>query len=200
MTKVLVINSSPSGEGSLSKKMVREFLTKYQAKHGDVELVNRDVSDGSSTGVDGHWLNAFYGANDTQESQAKKEEAMTLVQEIKDADAIVISSPVYNFGLPAQLKAWFDTVIIPGVSFSYEGGPHGILDDKPVYVFAASASGYQGLDQWQKNFHQNAIIAMFDWIGISTVHFVDGVSRSDESKAHAMERVKEFVDTLALQA
>lgn len=116
----------------------------------------------------------------------------------------MIGSPVYNYSVPAQLKTWIDHVVMGGRTYGWgEQGPFGMVSDKPVYVLTASGFGYEGFGGFSEkdvHHHKQFLIDVFAYIGITSLHFIDAVGRSDESVKHAFERIKDTVDTMALQA
>ena len=111
-----------------------------------------------------------------------------LVQELRDADLVVIGMPMYNFGAPTQFKAWIDHIARAGVTFKYsETGPVGLIDDKPVRVFAAHGGVHAG----QPYETTTAFVKqIFGFMGVQDVRFVyaEGLNISDEVKRQALAR------------
>jgi FMN-dependent NADH-azoreductase len=88
---------------------------------------------------------AWISANFTAEEERSEEQRATLnfsdklVEELQAADVLVIGSPIYNFGIPASLKAWVDMIARARKTFRYtENGPEGLLEGKKAYVVIAS--------------------------------------------------------------
>jgi len=103
-------------------------------------LIERDLSKGMEF-LDESWVqaNLTNPAERNQEQQEALAYSDQLVEEINSADVIVITAPVYNFSIPAALKAWIDMICRAGLTFGYtEGGPQGFLNNRPVYLVMAS--------------------------------------------------------------
>jgi FMN-dependent NADH-azoreductase len=207
MKKLLVINSSPDLTDSLSRKMVAEFVSKYEAKNEGAHIMHRDIGAIPLHLVDENRINVF---NKGKKDELTADEVMIkhlsneLVDEIIAADMIIIGSSVYNFTVNAQLKTWIDHIIMAGRTFQFgESGPTALLEDKPVLVLTASGFGYAGFPHFSDmntKFHKEYLTFILGYIGLKSVSFIDAVGRNAESVTHAMERIKEEVDSAALSA
>ena len=134
MSKILYINGSIKGDMSVSKKVAKKIAAKLG---GDV--TERDAS--ALTPIDGAWLGAAYtpAENRTAEQKAALATSDALIAELKSADAVIIGTGVYNFGITGPLKTWFDLICRVGETFRYtEAGPEGLVPAKKVYVAYAS--------------------------------------------------------------
>ena len=203
MTNLLIIKSSPSGADSLSNLLVSEFVAKYQAKHGDATIVERDLSSHPLPYVDATRLTVINGGkteNLTSEEQTVLQLNKDLIEEYTTADIVVIGSPVYNFTIPAQLKTWIDSTITIGKTTEYgPNGPQALLPPKKIVVLYSSATGYETLSKYNIDFIRTYLSAVFQtYFGVSDVHYVEIMARNDESKIHAFSRIKEVVNTLAI--
>jgi len=124
----------------------------------------------------------------------------TLIDELKQADVIVIGLPMYNFGVPSQLKAYFDHIARAGVTFKYtEKGPVGLLTGKKVYVFAARGGLYAGtpLDT------QTSYVRDFlRFLGMTDVEFVyaEGLAISPQSKETGLAKAVAEIGRLTAYA
>ncbi|MEM1174575.1 MAG: NAD(P)H-dependent oxidoreductase [Pseudomonadota bacterium] len=141
MTRVLAINASGRRNGSLSRTLSADLIDALETRHGDIDVVYRDLADGISF-VDETWIGATF--TDPAERSIDQDAALTesdeLVAELMAADVVVIATPIYNFGVPAVLKAWFDQVARARVTFKYtENGPVGLLNGKKAYLLVVSA-------------------------------------------------------------
>ena len=99
--------------------------------------------------------------------------------ELASADAVVIGVPLYNFGVPSTLKAYFDQLARAGVTFKYtETGPVGLLADKPVYFIAARGGFHAGKDSDSQTAFLNSF---FNFLGIHSIHYIyaEGLSITD---------------------
>lgn len=138
--KVLEISASGRRGDSVSRRLTRELIDSLEAREGDIELTRRDLSDGIAL-VDEAWINANFTADEDRNAQQREVLAASdaLVEELRAADVVVIGSPIYNFGVPAALKAWVDMIARARLTFRYTPeGPRGLLDGKKAYVVIAS--------------------------------------------------------------
>ena len=138
--KILEVNSSGRNGDSVSRMLTGDLVAALESRHGAIELTRRDLSNGISL-VDEEWIGAnFTAAEDrTIEQKEKLAESDALVAELQNADAIVIGAPIYNFGIPAALKAWVDMIARARLTFRYTAnGPEGLLTGKKAYVVIAS--------------------------------------------------------------
>lgn len=136
MTSILRIDSSPRKDTSVS----RDLADRIVARLTPTQITTRDIT-GGLPAVDEEWIGAnFTAAQDRSDAQrAKLAQSDDLVAELQDADVIVISLPIWNFGIPSTLKAWVDQVARAGVTFRYTAkGPVGLLEGKRAILAIAS--------------------------------------------------------------
>jgi FMN-dependent NADH-azoreductase len=120
-----------------------------------------------------------------------------LIEEIKQADVVVIGLPMYNFGVPSQLKAYFDHIARAGVTFAYtEKGPAGKLTGKKVYVFAARGGQYSGTPMDTQTGYVRDFLA---FLGMTDVQFVyaEGLAISPQSKEAGLAQAAAHIARLA---
>ena len=104
-------------------------------------VIRRDLAATPLPQVDGTWITSRLvpEADQTDADRASLALSDTLIAELQAADTIVIGMPIYNFGMPAALKAWIDLMARPKITFAYtESGPVGLLKDKRAIVAVAS--------------------------------------------------------------
>ena len=138
--RVLEVSASGRGKDSVSRMLSADLIDALEARHGSVDLTRRDLSHGIPF-VDEAWINANFTAPEdrTGDQRAVLAGSDALVAELEAADAIVIAAPIYNFGVPAALKAWIDMIARARLTFRYtENGPEGLLQGKKAYVVIAS--------------------------------------------------------------
>lgn len=137
MTKLLRIDSSARTADSVSRQLSDRLISRIAP---DAEITVRDLADGIpllSESTLGAMSTPEADRTDTQNVELA--DANIAIQELFDADTIVIGLPIYNFGPPAALKAWADLVARAGTTFQYgPTGPQGLVPNKPVYVIVAS--------------------------------------------------------------
>jgi FMN-dependent NADH-azoreductase len=118
--KILEVAASGRSEGSVSRMLSTDLIGALEERHGNIELTRRDLNKGLSF-VDEAWINANFTAPEERsaEQRATLAESDALVAELKAADVLVIGAPIYNFGVPAALKAWIDMVARARLTFRY---------------------------------------------------------------------------------
>jgi FMN-dependent NADH-azoreductase len=180
MTNILQINSSLHGEDAQSSRLASEFVAALGGLHerqGSTSpslnpIIVRDLSGTPVPHLTAERLAAFSSsaAERTLDQQRIVSESDELIDELKRADVIVIGLPMYNFGVPSTLKAYFDHVARAGVTFRYTAeGPVGLLTGKKAYVFATRGGRYAGTTADL----QTAYVRQFlGFLGIRDVEFV----------------------------
>jgi len=141
MPTLLRIDVSPRGDYSVSKKLADAVTAAWLAKNPTGTVTTRDLSKGGPLPfVDLPWITAAYSAPDSHSQEQKAAIAVSneLIAELKSADTILISSPLYNFTLPAALKAWVDHIVRFNVTFgpNYVGSPASGMDFFSPYIKA----------------------------------------------------------------
>lgn len=200
MTTLLQINTSINNGNGQSSRLARQFVAAYRAGHPDLEVRVRDVAAAEPVPhLDAERFGAFTAkpAERTPAQQAVVAYSDALIAELRQADVIVLGLPMYNFGVPSQLKAYFDHVARAGVTFKYtEQGPVGQLTGKKAFVFAARGGVYAGtpLDT------QTGYVRDFlRFIGISDVSFVyaEGLAMSAQTREAGLARASAEIGQLA---
>jgi FMN-dependent NADH-azoreductase len=175
---VLNIQASARDDGSVT----RQLSDKVLAEIGAEETITRDLATGLPL-LDGAWLYAnFTPADDRTETQR---EALalsdSLIAEINQADTIVIGSPVYNFSVPAVLKAWIDQIARVGVTFKYTpDGPVGLLSGKRAIIVVASGGTPVGSDI---DYASGYLKHIMGFIGITNVTIIAADALGDDAQA-----------------
>jgi len=169
-TNILYISSSTRGADSVTDQLAEELLEQltddqtvvvHRRLGGDIPLLSPAVTSELTLPADER----------SEGAVADLATADTLIGELADADVVVIGAPIYNFGVPASLKAWADLVARAGTTFTYgETGPVGLLEDRPTYIVSASGGTEIGGDidygtSWLRHFlgfiglHDVAVVA-----------------------------------------
>ncbi len=192
MTTLLQLNSSIFSSGGQSSQLADQFVTAWQANEPDAQVIVRDLAHDAIPHLDAQRVLAFFAQPETRtpEQQAYVAESDALIEEIKQAQIIVIGLPMYNFGIPSTLKAYFDQIARAGVTFRYtENGPEGLLTGKKVYVFAARGGIYAGtpLDS-----QTNYVRDFLGFLGMDNTEFVyaEGLNRGETAKEAALAGAK----------
>lgn len=198
MTKLLLIETSPRGAGSVSRNLSAKFITEWKAAHADGEIITRDLAEDSLPHVTMAWLDAYFTppaalSPDQKAELAKSDE---LVHELMAADEIVISTPVYNYNIPASLKAWVDHIVRKGLTLGMDG--KGLLTGKKATLILASGGAYgPGSPIADRNIAPIYMELIMNVIGITDVSLIHGESaKSVDMGESTMEA---FVERLAAQ-
>ncbi len=146
MKNILHIISSPRGEISASRKLGKAVVKKILEKYPNAVVKERDLTKKLVPVLEEVHINTFFSSpeNYSPEQQSINSYSEELISELKEADIIVIDSPMYNFSVPTTLKAYFDFTSRAGYTFKYsEDGPVGLLDnDKKLYIAFTSGNIY----------------------------------------------------------
>jgi FMN-dependent NADH-azoreductase len=206
MSTLLQINASINNGNGESSRLANQFVAAFHKSHPKVTIVVRDVAAAEPV----PHLNAErFGAFITKpEARSAAQHGVvaysdTLIDELKQADVIVLGLPMYNFGVPSQLKAYFDHIARLGVTFEYtEKGPVGKLTGKKVYVFAARGGVYarDGVNEGTPMETQTNYVRDFlRFLGMSDVEFIyaEGLHMSPQSKQAALAKAEAEIARLA---
>lgn len=195
--RVLEVTASGRSKDSVSRMLSADLIGALETRHGDVETKRRDLSQGIAL-VDEAWINANFTAPEERsaEQRAVLADSDKLVGEIQSADTIVIGAPIYNFGVPAALKAWVDMIARARLTFRYtENGPEGLLKGKKAYVVIAS--GGVPVDS-PLDFATPYLRQALAFIGITDVEIIAAEqlnSKAEESIDAARMRIAELIHT-----
>ena len=146
MPTLLHIDASPRGDASLSRQLSAAYAAKWKESHANGKIIRRDLTTTKDlTFVDLAWIAGAYSAPDTRSDESKKalEISDTLIAELVEADTIVVGTPMYNFNVPAALKAWIDLIVRVGRTFAVNNGNYeGLLKGKKAVIAIAAGGHY----------------------------------------------------------
>lgn len=155
--------------------MTHNFLTAWRAAHPQGRVVQRDLVDAGLPFVTAPWLQAYFTppASQSHAMQAALGLSDTLVAEVLAADHLVISTPVYNYNIPASLKAWVDHIVRKGLTLGFDG--RGLLHGKKATLLMASGGIYtQGSPLQERDIATRYLRLILGVIGIEDVTVVAG--------------------------
>jgi len=213
-TTVLTVTASARKAGSLSRKLLRHFQDEWLAREPAAEFIHRDVGRHPPRFISETWIAAAFTplAERTPEQRELLRPSDELIEEVARADVIVIATPMYNYGMPAALKAWFDLVIRVGKTFSFDLSRgdwplEPILDGKRLVVLSSRGEfGFQpGGGRQDMNHLDPHIATAARYLGVNEEHFVCieyqefGDERHRRSIRKAKESVTELVYSLSTQ-
>ena len=201
MTTLLQINASLNN--GQSSQLATQFVTAFRKRYPQAKIILRDVAAADPVPhLNAERFAAFISK--PEERSAAQRAVITysdaLIDELKQADVIVLGLPMYNFGVPSQLKAYFDHIARAGVTFKYtEKGPVGQLTGKKVYVFAARGGLYAGTSLDTQTSYVRDFLR---FIGMSDVEFVyaEGLAVSPQSKEAGLAKAVAEIARLAQAA
>jgi len=168
---ILHIDASARKSGSVTRELTGALVDRLRHRIPEAKVVVRDISQGLPF-LDDDWVGASFTkpALRSEEQRKKLTLSDTLVAELKSSDTIVLGTPIYNFSVPAALKAWIDLVARAGETFKYtEDGPMGLLKNKKAYVIVASGGTRVGSEV---DFAATYLKYVLGFIGVSDVTFV----------------------------
>ena len=187
---VLNIQASARHDGSVTRQLSDKILTEIAAD----QTITRDLATGLPL-LDAAWLAANFTLADDRTDVQRETLALSdsLITEIKKADTIVIGSPVYNFSVPAVLKAWIDQIARVGVTFKYTShGPVGLLSGKRAIIVIASGGTPVGSDI---DYASGYLKHIMGFIGITDVTIIaaDALGNDADAKiAAANDDIKQL--------
>lgn len=174
MKNILLIHSSGRVTRSLTRKLAQRFIDAVRRHDPGVQVTQRDLTRQPPPVVDEAWIAAAFGHGDGAVLQASE----TLIEELIAADVIVIGVPIYNFGMPAPLKAYIDQVVRIGRTVDYHPGTDApyrpMLSDKPVVVIVSAGDGemHPGGSMAHLNFLEPHLSAALGFIGLTDLTYV----------------------------
>lgn len=188
MTTLLQINTSLFSAHGHSTQLAKEYVADWQRQHPEGRVVIRDLAANPIPHLDGSRLQALMTSADQRsaEQQAVASFSDALIDELKQADVVVLGLPLYNFGIPSALQAYFDHLARAGVTFKYTAnGPVGFLTGKRALVFATRGGRYAGT---QNDSATTQVRNLLGLLGIGEVEFVyaEGLNIDANSRAQAL--------------
>jgi len=200
--KLLHVDSSILGPGSVSRHLSASIVAQQQALHPDIEIVRRDLATDPVDHLTGLHLAAAQGAvPESGALQADVAAGQAALEEFLAADIVVVGAPMYNFGIPSQLKAWIDRLAVAGRTFRYgANGAEGLAGGKTV-IIASSRGGFYGADS-QAAFldHQETYLrGVFGFFGITDIRFIraEGIAMGEAQRQQAIDSAELEIRKLA---
>jgi FMN-dependent NADH-azoreductase len=194
MKTILQLNTSIFSANGQSSQLANEFVKQLEAD----KVIVRDLASDPVPHLDAERFTAFITTKEKRTSEQEQFVAYSdkLINELKQADVIVLGLPMYNFGVPSNLKAYFDHIARAGVTFSYtEKGPVGLLTGKKAYVFAARGGLYEGTPRDTQTAYVRDFLA---FLGITDVEFVyaEGLAIGEASKTASLAKARASLQNL----
>lgn len=192
--RILRVDASANSNTSNSKKLGDELIARLGALHPGAIVQQRNLNQ------DIHYIDeAWVAANLTpvgQRSEAQQQRLAysdSLIDEIKQADSIVVTTPMYNFGIPATLKSWIDLICRAGVTFQYTAdGPVGLIKGKHVDIIITTG-GVPLLSPL--DFVSDYLRQVFRFIGIEDINIIGAAQMNidaDSSYQNALNQIEQI--------
>src|SRR5580692_4938295 len=184
--KLLRIDSS-ARRNSISRQLTARFADEWKQEHPQAEIVERDLAATPLPHITDEWVQAAYSDPASHSAAQKEVLALSdaLIRELVEADAIVIGAPMYNFAIPAPLKAWIDQVVRRGKTVLFgENGPKGVLKNKKVYIVTSRGGAYRPDTPTEHFDHQEPYLRhILGFIGLTDVTFIHAENQKPGAQA-----------------
>jgi FMN-dependent NADH-azoreductase len=196
---ILQINSSARSEGSQSSRLAGNIVERLKAAQPDAGVTVRDLAAQPHPALDETALGALFTPAEqrTPEQNARVALDDALIAQIQAADVVVLGVPMYNFGVPTQLKNWIDAIARAKVTFQYTAnGPEGLLKGKKVYVALTRGGFYRDTEADSQVPYLKMVLG---FLGMKDVEFVyaEGMAMGPEAEqkaiASALQQIEEVV-------
>ena len=189
MRNLLQLNTSLFSTGGQSSKLANTFVADWLAANPGSTATVRDLATNPVPHLTGERFQAFLTKPEDRTLAQAREAAVSddLVAELQAADVLVIGLPLYNFGVPSTLKAYFDHVARAGITFRYTAnGPEGLLKGKKAYLFATRGGVHAGFPRDTQTGFVRDFLA---FLGITDVEFIyaEGLAMGDAVAKPALE-------------
>lgn len=196
MATLLKIQSSLFQDQGQSSQLAARFAADWIARHPGARLLTRDLAANPVPHLDLERFQAFTSkpADRNPAQQALVAYSDTLIDELRQADVLVLAVPMYNFNIPSFLHSYFDHIARAGETFRYtNAGAEGLLNGKRAYVFIARG-GLYGSEH-----AQTALLRQFlGFIGITDVEFIhaEGLAMGDDNRSNSLATAQDRIRTL----
>ncbi|MBS4097917.1 MAG: NAD(P)H-dependent oxidoreductase [Sulfuricella sp.] len=195
---ILQINASARTQGANSTRLADDITARLQASRPAAAVTRRDLARTPHPVLDEAALGALLtpATQRTPEQAARAALDDALIEEVQAADVLVLGVPMYNFGVPAQLKNWIDAIARAGVTFRYtEQGPEGLLQGKRVYVALARGGRHRGTAADTQVPYLQTVLG---FLGMSDVHFVyaEGLNMGADAARQGFAEAQADLDAL----
>ena len=197
---ILQINSSARAQGSQSTQLAAGIVARLVYKLPEAKVVERNLAINPHPMQDEATLQALFTSKEhrTAEQAARVALDDALIEEVQDADILVLGVPMYNFGVPAQLKSWIDGIARAGVTFKYtEQGPVGLLKNKQVFVALTRGGLHKDTPADTIAPYLSTVLG---FLGMEEVRmiFAEGLSLGAESASQSLRAAQNEIDAVVI--
>lgn len=196
--KILQINASPRTQGANSTRLADSITARLLSDNHAAGLKLRDLAHNPHPVLDETALGALFTPAEQRTAEQATRAALddALIAEVQAADVLVLGVPMYNFGVPAQLKHWIDAIARANVTFRYtEKGPEGLLKDKKVYVALARGGRHRGTTADTQVPYPQTVLG---FLGMTEVHFIyaEGLNMGPEAAQQGFVEAEADLDAI----
>ena len=196
--KILQINASARSAGANSTRLADTVTARLKAQHPNASVELRDLASDPHPVLDEPALTALFTPVEqrTPEQAARVALDDALIAQLQSVDAIVLGVPMYNFGVPVQLKTWIDAIARAGVTFRYTAnGPEGLVKGKKVYVALARGGLYRNTPADSQVPYLKSVLA---FLGMTDVEFIyaEGLAMGADSASKAFAEAEARIGEL----
>lgn len=193
MATILQINNSIFGDAGRSSTFADTFIDELRNRQPALKVIRRDLASEPLPHMTADMFKAALTPRDqrTLEQAKAARIADAVVDELLEADQLVIASPTYNFNISSSLKAWFDLAARAGTTFRYTpNGPEGLLKHMKAYVFISSGGYHLGTE---RDFHGQYVRFMLKFLGITDVElsYLEGMTKGEEAVSKGLQAAQE---------
>ena len=197
--KILQINSSARSAGANSTRLADAVTTRLKAANPGAVVELRDLAAHPHPVLDEAALGALFTPAEQRSPEQAARVALddALIAQLQSADAIVLGVPMYNFGVPVQLKTWIDAIARAGVTFRYtENGPEGLVKGKKVYVALARGGVYRDTPADSQVPYLKGVLG---FLGMTDVEFIyaEGLAMGPDAAAKGFAEAQAQIDAIA---
>lgn len=201
MTHVLHIDTSPRFDRSHSRSLAREFLEQWKLHHPESTITHRDLAHHPVPYIDDTWVTAKFTSTDeyTPELTAAIALSDELIDEFLAADRYVLSTPMYNFGIPAVLKSYIDYIVRPRRTFAVvPNGFQGLVTNRKMILVQARGSDFRPGSAYDGvNFQEPYLKTVFGFIGITDIESINANGLNTQLRDQELANAKATIQTLA---
>jgi FMN-dependent NADH-azoreductase len=192
---------SSARRNSVSRQLTGRFVEAWQQEHPNGTVVERDLATTALPHITDEWVQAIHSDPVTLTAAQKQVLQLSdiLVDELVQADTIVIGAPMYNFAIPAPLKAWIDEVVRVGKTVLFAPtGPQGLLKNKKVYVVTSRGGAFRpGTPTERFDYQEPYLRHILAFIGLTDVTFIHAENQkpgaqAEIAKTAAIEQIQQF--------
>lgn len=198
---LLHIDSSILGDHSVSRELSAKVVAHLKAANQDIQVTRLDLGETPLAHLGKAHIAAQHGGPVSAELQADLAAGTRALDTFLDADLVVIGVPMYNLGIPSQLKAWFDRICVAGKTFQYsDKGPAGLCGGKKVIIASARGGIFsEGTPMASFDHQETYLRTIFGFLGVQDIRFVraEGVAMGEAFKSQAFDIAGQDIARLA---